>query len=69
MHKCCVKAVLSLLLTVIMGILVLLTGLSCIMNILHHHHTYNHNSKIRPFDCYCCIKYNTARDLLYSLRS
>lgn len=68
-HNCCVKAVLSVLFMVIMGILVLLTGLSCILNILHHHHTYNHNGKICPLDCYCCIKYNTAKNLLYFLRS
>lgn len=47
-HNCCVKAVISVLFTVIMGISVLLTGLSCFVNILHHHHTYNHNSKIHP---------------------
>ncbi len=66
-HNCCVKAVISVLFTVIMGILALLTGLSCSVNVLHHHPTYNQNSKIHPLDCYCCIKYNfksIARNLL-----
>lgn len=67
-HKWCIKAVISMLSTVIMGTLALLTGLSCIVNTLHHHHTYNHNSKIHPFDCYCCIKYNFKRKTVVFLK-
>lgn len=59
-HKCCIKAVISALLTVIMGILLLMTGLRCILSLLHHPRTYNHNSKIHPLNCYCCIKYKAA---------
>lgn len=65
-----VKAVISVLFTVIMGVLVLLTGPSCIVNILHHHHhTYNQNGEINRLDCFCCIKYNRAINLQYFLRS
>lgn len=61
-HTCYVKAVISVLFTVIMGILVLLTGLNCIISIFHHHHhhhhSYNQDKKILPFKYYGCIKYN-----------
>lgn len=60
-RTCYVKAVISVLFTVIMGILVLLTGLNCIISVLHHHHhhhSYNQDKKILPFKYNGCIKYN-----------
>lgn len=61
-HTCYVKAVISVLFTVIMGILVLLTGLNCIISVFHHHHhhhSYNQDKKIVKY--YGCIKYNLNR--------
>lgn len=53
------SAIIPVLFAVIMGILVLLRGHSCIVNILHHHHdTYNHYGGIKPLDFISFIKYN-----------
>lgn len=49
-HKRCARAVIWVMFTVIMGTLALLTGLACIVSILHHHD--NHDGKIHPLDCY-----------------